>query len=287
MKQLKYIICIIGQTGTGKDTFAKNLRDTLGIPILCSYTTRKIRDSEEDGREHWFISKEKMEELKKSPLLGYTINDKTGIEYCLPLEALEGSRSNRNIYIINPNGLRYLYYMIYYYHLSHLRIFTIFLHHPGKDFITDRVLKRGDDYETFDKRYESERIEFQDFEESKLIDHHIHIDSDDVRSEEEVKNFEMAFTNKYTMLRYKYHDIHTPYSTKFITSGNLSAPLAREYHRFTFNGDTMKLFPCGALLDKHVVPEPMYFYHDFDYGILESEIDPIVQFHYHYNDAKI
>lgn len=274
MVALKKIICIIGQTGTGKDTFAKNLRDTLGIPILCSYTTRHMRDSEEDGREHWFISKEKMEELKKTPLLGYTINDKTGIEYCLPLEALgEEDKAGTYIYIINPNGLRYLYYMIYYYHLYHLRIFTVFLHHPGKDFITGRVLKRGDNYETFEKRYESERIEFHDFEESKLIDHHIHIDLDDVRSEEEVKNFETAFTNKYDMLRYKHYNLYDSYLAKFTTSDAPSIPLSRSYHRFRFNGNLMQMVPCGALLDKEIVPEPMYFYHDFDYGILESEID--------------
>ena len=61
----KTIICLVGKTGTGKDTIAKFLYETFGIESICSYTTRPKRDYEINGVEHYFIDKEKMAYLRK------------------------------------------------------------------------------------------------------------------------------------------------------------------------------------------------------------------------------
>ena len=47
---MKTIICIVGKTGTGKDTIAKYLYNKYGIDAICSYTTREKRDYETDGK---------------------------------------------------------------------------------------------------------------------------------------------------------------------------------------------------------------------------------------------
>ena len=62
----KKIICLLGETASGKDTIAKYITKTLDIKQVVSYTTRPIRSNEQNGREHWFISKEEMAEIKKN-----------------------------------------------------------------------------------------------------------------------------------------------------------------------------------------------------------------------------
>ena len=50
------IIAIVGESGVGKDTFARMLSEVTGKPILVSYTTRPRREGEVNGREHIFVS---------------------------------------------------------------------------------------------------------------------------------------------------------------------------------------------------------------------------------------
>lgn len=49
------IIAIVGASGSGKTTLSLYLQEHEGIPAICSYTTRPIRDGEVNGREHWFV----------------------------------------------------------------------------------------------------------------------------------------------------------------------------------------------------------------------------------------
>ena len=97
------ILAIVGLSGSGKDTLAKYISNKYNIPMLVSYTTRPMRDYETNGVQHWFISKEKMDEIKQNEkLIAYTINDMTGIEYCATKSQVEGKDI---IYIINPDGI--------------------------------------------------------------------------------------------------------------------------------------------------------------------------------------
>lgn len=50
------IIAIVGKSGSGKTTLAKHLEIELRIPTIVSYTTRKMRDDEENGVDHIFVS---------------------------------------------------------------------------------------------------------------------------------------------------------------------------------------------------------------------------------------
>lgn len=74
MYQRPTIICIMGRTCTGKDTLANILTNKCNIPQIVSYTTRPKRDSEEDGREHIFITEQEWQEkYKEKHLLGKTL----------------------------------------------------------------------------------------------------------------------------------------------------------------------------------------------------------------------
>ncbi|MBE5968834.1 MAG: guanylate kinase [Lachnospiraceae bacterium] len=61
------IYFIVGKSSTGKDTIFAHLMDNemLRLRKVVSYTTRPMRESEEDGREYYFVSEDKMKEMEK------------------------------------------------------------------------------------------------------------------------------------------------------------------------------------------------------------------------------
>lgn len=63
------IIAIVGLSGSGKTTASLYLEKELGIEAIVSYTTRPKRESEVDGREHWFVQ---TGPLDKDSKLAYT-----------------------------------------------------------------------------------------------------------------------------------------------------------------------------------------------------------------------
>lgn len=54
------IICIVGQSGSGKTYMSQYLEKTMGIKSIVSYTDRPIRNGEIDGVDHWFVSTKMM-----------------------------------------------------------------------------------------------------------------------------------------------------------------------------------------------------------------------------------
>lgn len=150
------LIIIVGKSRSGKDTLARYLNELHHIDPIVSYATRPKRETEKNGREHWFISPEDMAGLKKSPMLAYTYNAKTGHEYCASLKDLKPD--TWYTYILNPKGLYYL--------LSNLSD-KVFLHVIYVDCNEKDLRKRGKDRgeapEVFEKRIESEQDEFDYF----------------------------------------------------------------------------------------------------------------------------
>ncbi len=61
------IYCIIGKSSTGKDTIYKKLikKKELRLNRIVPYTTRPIREGEEDGVEYFFTDVEMLEHLKQ------------------------------------------------------------------------------------------------------------------------------------------------------------------------------------------------------------------------------
>lgn len=61
------IFVLMGKSATGKDTVFKRLigMKELGLHTVVGYTTRPIRRGEADGREYFFVSVEKWQELQQ------------------------------------------------------------------------------------------------------------------------------------------------------------------------------------------------------------------------------
>lgn len=96
---MKTLFCVIGRTGTGKDTVVNQVCDLTGMTTVKSYTTRPRRENEKDT--HVFISSEEVAQYKND-IAAYTkIGD---VEYFATVQqVLDG-----DFYIIDPKGLRNL-----------------------------------------------------------------------------------------------------------------------------------------------------------------------------------
>lgn len=152
---MKTIIAIMGKTSSSKDTAAKYIEREYGIPAVCSCTTRAMRAGEQDGVEHYFISKEQMaHKVKTEHVLAYTKNAKTDIEYCATVESMS---ADTMVYIINPEGLQWLEK-----HNPEVNLIKIYMW-LSEDIIKERALKRGDSEELIDTRLNSEREEFDNY----------------------------------------------------------------------------------------------------------------------------
>lgn len=66
--KLPLVIALCGESGCGKTTFAQGLKEKYGINDIVSYTTRPIRPTETDGKEHHFVT----EYQKSDDELAYT-----------------------------------------------------------------------------------------------------------------------------------------------------------------------------------------------------------------------
>ena len=93
---MKRLITITGPSGAGKDTVARMMSEMTDWPVLCSYTTRPMREGEVDGREHYFV-----EQVDVSPttLLAHTRYG--GYDYWTRLDQVEDTA----IYVIDEAGL--------------------------------------------------------------------------------------------------------------------------------------------------------------------------------------
>ena len=90
------LITITGPSGAGKDLLARFIEEFTGVKPLCSYTTRPMREGEQNGREHYFVSECC---VPKEDMLAYTVYG--GYEYWTTINQIDGVAT----YIIDEKGL--------------------------------------------------------------------------------------------------------------------------------------------------------------------------------------
>ncbi len=105
MKNLKIkskplIICIIGESCTGKTLISKYIEDEFSIKMIESYTDRPKREPNEVG--HTFVSTEEFDNLKIGDMIAYT--DFGSKRYC----CLKKDVRDINTYIIDEDGYKML-----------------------------------------------------------------------------------------------------------------------------------------------------------------------------------
>ncbi len=154
------MIVLAGASASGKTEVAKELAKKYGITKVITTTTRKIRCNEQDGRDYFFVSKEKFEQM---------IAEGRFVEYTYFNDNLYGSTKDQiapnKCVVIDPAGLRA------YIALNDPTIVTFFLDsEEGTRF--KRMLARGDDENDAKKRIEHDRLAFRP-ENIAHVDFHI------------------------------------------------------------------------------------------------------------------
>jgi len=94
------IICLVGESGTGKTTIAEIIEKKYSIPMIYSYTDRPPRYSTEHG--HTFVTPEEYDKLNIEDMIAYTTFG--GNRYC----CLKQDVHEYNTYVIDERGLKYL-----------------------------------------------------------------------------------------------------------------------------------------------------------------------------------
>lgn len=163
----KTIFCILGESGSGKDTLVEyTLKEfKLDLKPVLSYTDRPIRQGEQNGKEHVFLSKDEMTEFLKSnkkDIAAYTQIGETGYRYCAMTSVIDRS----DIYIIDPNGLKEFKERTG----DRYNIISIYIDCPLKE-RRKRTEKRGDVVAKFEARVAAESDQFAKFREEHGYDH--------------------------------------------------------------------------------------------------------------------
>ena len=154
-KKAGIIVILSSPSGAGKTTLVKKISSRKKYKISISYTTRKPRSTEKNGRDYFFI---KNKEFKK------LIQDKKFLEYAKVFKNYYGSlkekvinklKNGENvIFDIDWQGTRQIRNKKLKY-----KIITIFILPPSKEELFERLLKR----EKKDKKIANERMrQFKD-----------------------------------------------------------------------------------------------------------------------------
>ena len=136
------IIIISSPSGAGKTTLCKMLLKKLKNVILSiSYTSRNMRLNEVNGRDYYFVSKEKFAELKKNNYFIETSSNFNNL-YGSPIMNIRKSNSiNKNIlFDIDWRGARKIRKNFY-----KKDIVDIFILPPSVKELKKRLIKRGRD----------------------------------------------------------------------------------------------------------------------------------------------
>ena len=102
------ILVLVGCSASGKDTVMNWLVREFEVKPVISYTTRPIRDCEQDGREYHFVTEEEFERMKNNGEFVETraYNTVNGNWYYgLPKNGIDLEDDNNYITILDFDGL--------------------------------------------------------------------------------------------------------------------------------------------------------------------------------------
>jgi len=153
------MIVLAGASASGKTEVAKLLAKKYGITKVITTTTRKKRKGEVNGKDYFFVSKRKFEEM---------IHDGKFVEYTFYNGNLYGSTkdqvTDKKCVVIDPAGLR-----SYISLKPNANIVTFFLD-CDESTRRERMIFRGDDMDKIISRIEHDRVAFKK-ENISTVDH--------------------------------------------------------------------------------------------------------------------
>ena len=163
---MKKVICLIGKSGSGKDTIVQKLHADLNIPIAISFTSRPMRHGEIQDLTYHFVSDSYFEENKEEFIEQrlYKVINEDGTKgiwrYGLTEESFE---EGNNLVIVDVNGYKALRK-----YFGRENVLPFFIHCSDTTRL-NRVLLRGDGSNKLEvmRRFSADEEDFKDFIESR------------------------------------------------------------------------------------------------------------------------
>lgn len=148
------MLILIGKSGSGKDTIAKELQ-VRGWNRIVTDTTRKPRSYENDGIDYNFISEDKFSERSSInyyiEMQEYIMADGNQVRYGTP----NCTCGKNDFVILSPRSFREI--------RDKVESFAIYLY-ANDSTIKERLGKRGDNHEEVKRRMDADREDFSGIE---------------------------------------------------------------------------------------------------------------------------
>ena len=163
---MKKVICLIGKSGSGKDTIVQKLHVDLKIPIAISFTSRPMRSGEIQDLTYHFVSDSYFEDNKEKFIEQrlYKVINQDGTKgiwrYGLTEESFE---EGTNLVIVDVNGYKALRKFF-----RRENVLPFFIHCSDATRL-NRILLRGDGSNKLEvmRRFEADEKDFKEFIESR------------------------------------------------------------------------------------------------------------------------
>ena len=142
IETLNKLIIISSPSGAGKTTLCKLLiKKMKNITLSISYTSRNKRLNEENGKDYYFVSKEKFLKLKQKNYFIETAKNFNNL-YGSPFKNINLSKRNKThiLFDIDWKGARKIRS-----HYNKQNIIDFFILPPSKTELKRRLIKRGRD----------------------------------------------------------------------------------------------------------------------------------------------
>ncbi len=147
----KYLYCIVGKSGSGKDSIVNYLCDRYGYTKVQSYTTRKPRADPQDKYNHTFMTELDFQRDKyDDKVIASTYFD--GHHYWTTPDMLD----NADFYVIDIQGLKELKRKY-----KHRKIISIYID-ARDDIRIRRMRKRGELPSEIGKRFKNDKEKFSE-----------------------------------------------------------------------------------------------------------------------------
>lgn len=164
------IFCIIGKTGTGKSTIAKEVSHALNIPIIVSYTSRPKRANEKEGIDYYYVDNEYFEKNYKDfiDLREYTVA--TGEVWKYGIRKNQIQKKKDYIVVVDAQG---------FYNLSKYFKTKAIIIDSYDNIIIQRLEQRGDTKAEIIRRLEDDRKRLRGFMDILPIENRIIVYNND------------------------------------------------------------------------------------------------------------
>ena len=160
------IICLIGKSGSGKDTIIQKLHADLKIPIAISFTSRPMRPGEIQDLTYHFVSDSYFEDNKEKFIeqrIYKTYGKDGNVEFWKYGLTEESFEEGNNLVIVDVNGYKALRK-----YFGEGNVLPFFIHCSDTTRL-NRVLLRGDGSNKLEvmRRFAADEEDFKDFIESR------------------------------------------------------------------------------------------------------------------------